>query len=346
MKFSPVFLPFALAGFSLAVAGCSDDGGDPTNLGGSGGLVDGTGGAATGGSGGTGPATGGSGGTGGAGTGGSSDEATGGTGGAMEEEVGPLLNTEAASLVVSPYDTTSEALAVISSNLLSKPSADEYFEQWYLVVENTGATPLCYVQAEVDFNRDGVTVTEHFGYASGFPYEVADSTLSAPCLAKGERGVVYSNGFADSDVDVPSIDEVDLILLGQIYDGAQPHPNAPTITSSAEDWRVSGTAEANGTIYNIGLDAYPYDDEGFVFDQVSDVHLDTLLDGSVWDFETVTAEQNFEEYEIYSDFIEGASTLSTKSSTPESERLLEAQQAHAKRRSELDANEQKFEQSK
>jgi len=210
-----------------------------------------------------------------------------------------------ATVSIEPFNQNSAGLTVISSNLLSRPSASQWYEQWFAVLANEGTSTLCYAQAEVDFVRAGVIVAEHYGYADAAAHGVIGDS-SNPCIAPGEVGVVYSNGFADANVNAASVDEIQIIVVG-IPSTDPRHPHEPTRTSMAtENWTVAGTATASGTIYNIGLDVYAYDDAGLVFERESDHHLETFYSGTTWDYETLSFEAAFTQYEAYIEFLPGA----------------------------------------
>lgn len=76
----------------------------------------------------------------------------------MQDEPGPNMNTSNAELIVTPYDTESAGLEVVSSNLLTRPSASQWFEQWYLAVENKGSTVLCYIEVCASFRPEGISL--------------------------------------------------------------------------------------------------------------------------------------------------------------------------------------------
>lgn len=265
------------------------------------------------------------------GSGGSADASGGtdtGTGGMIEpkpepepepEPAGPLLNTPDAELSTTHFDVGSEGLFLVSSNLTTKPSLDQWFEEWYAVIGNDGPSTLCYVQAEVDFLSGGVIVAEHYSYAGGAPFESSDSTTGGaiPCIAPGEEGIIYSNAFATSNLGLSSVDSIEVILVGSDYN-ATPHAMAPTYTPMATaDWTVSGVATAVANVYNLAIDVYAYDEAGFVYDRQTAYHLDPLYAGGTWEFETYAFDQEVVEFQSYIDFLPGSGAASFKIGAPE-----------------------------
>lgn len=218
---------------------------------------------------------------------------------------GPVLNTPDAKVTTEIFDAQSTGLYLVSSNLLSRPSAGQWFEQWYAVIGNNGPNTLCFVQAEVDFLSGGTTLSHHYGFADAAPYQT-DSASSTACIAPGKFGVVYDNGFAESNVDLSSVDEIKLVLAGSNIDGAIPHPLAPTYTSEATaDWTVAGTATAVDDVYNVALDVYAVDADGLVYDRQTAYHLDAFYQGTTWNFETNAYDQEVGDYMDFISFIPG-----------------------------------------
>ncbi len=225
------------------------------------------------------------------------------------EPTDPLVNTPNAEVDSTLYDEESEGLFLVSSNLLTSPSASEWFEQWYAVIGNDGPNTLCYVQAEVDFLSGGVIVAEHYGFADADPFMEPDDQFEStiPCIAPGEVGVVYSNGFASSNYGAMTVDAIEVIMVGSDYGAVVPHPMTPTYTPMAtDDWRVGGTATSVADIYNMAIDVYAYGADGLVFDRQSDYHLDAFYQGATWDFETLSFDEAVTEFEDYIDFLPGS----------------------------------------
>lgn len=78
-------------------------------------------------------------------------------------------------------------------------------------------------------------------------------------------------------------------------------------------WAVAGNLTATGTIYNIGLYTYPVGFDQLVPARPSDIHLETLISGSIWQFETTTYQgvKASSTIHAYPDFIEGSALIVT-----------------------------------
>lgn len=290
------------------VGGGIEDGGPPDTGAGGGGTG---GGSGQGGDSGYGGGAGQDGGSGYGGYGGGSGQ--GGSGGSVSE---PVSNSPLATITVTPFSTTAEDLYLISSNFVVSPSGGEYFEQWWAVVGNAGIKTLCHIEAEVDFKIGGVLAAEHYGFADADRYQ-AGIDMPIACIAPGEIGVVYDNGFVATAVAVDSITAIEVILEGQDYGTTVPHPLAPEVISGevfepygtgTGFWAVRGAVyNGAGTIYNIGMSVYPMTSQSLAFDWLLDHHLETFSLGSTWNYETTATDiQSYVDYAQYIDFLPGS----------------------------------------
>jgi hypothetical protein len=78
---------------------------------------------------------------------------------------------------------------------------------------------------------------------------------------------------------------------------------------------LSGSVQATGTIYNIGMDVYPLASNGLVIDQLSDFHLDTLQAATAWSYQTTSTQTPFTIFHQYIDFLAGAAPTTAAFST-------------------------------
>lgn len=295
----------------LVGAGCGSDdsgGGAGGSAGSSGSSGAGGAGAASGAGGGSGGGQAGSGG--GAGAGGSSGAA------------GFASNTPGAQ-VTQDAQGAAEGLVVTSSRLVDEPSGNEYYQQWTGLMRNQGSQLICFPQVEAQFSGSGGTpIASHMTFASAPPYKVGSSSLTTPCLAPGEIGGFYANGFAPTPLDLNAITSITFTFDALALSGGEvPHPSAPTVSgltlvesfgAGSGYWAATGSLAATATIYNIAVEVFPVWADGLVPDRLSDVHLDTLFSASSWAFETSTYEGEMATGALhaYVDFIEGMAQIS------------------------------------
>jgi hypothetical protein len=293
------------------------------------GSTSGTGGNATGGSslggasnGGTAGGTAGVAGGGAAGT--TNQGGTAGTAG-VSGSAGSAGSAGTGSIVSSPagieFEQTSTApgLELVSSNLVEELFDAEAYYSWFAEIENHSSIPACFVDAVISF-RDafGVEIKSFVAYADAAPYQ-GSLTLTVPCVPPGgSAGIHTIDSGSPLQLDRIRSAVVDFTHLSGTY---VPHPDTPILTNTAVTpwigegyWAVSGTLTSVGTIYNIGLDVYPRGPTGLLLDRLSDTHLDTLITGQSWDYETLGLEgDRFETFLQSVEFIEGSARVLTPS---------------------------------
>jgi hypothetical protein len=303
------------SGGSTPTAGTSTGGssGSGSPGGGSSGVSGSAGIGVTGGSGGS---TAGSAGA-GAGAGGASGSAgTAGTGGAGGSSGTPVTNPPGITFVVSG----TPGIRVVSSNLTQDTSTSLVYVEWFLLVENAGTALACQLSLDASFlNASGTAVETFIAYANSKPYD-GSLTLSIPCIAPGERGAFWTNDIPTAAIDLSGIRTAEIAFSTGPSSGAVPHPLAPLVASSAVTehsslgagyWSVSGSMTATGTIYNLAAEAYMISSAGLIVGNETAFHLETLLQGTIWPFETIAAYEGPRptDHLLFTDFIEGAEML-------------------------------------
>ncbi len=285
------------------------------NAGAAGDTTTGTSGTTETGSGGNG--AGGSGETGGAsGAAGTSGAPDGGTDADGNHPMGTLSNLPGVDFQVSTMGAAA-GLTVASSNLLQDTGGLVYVE-WFAEVKNSGTQPVCLAHVKVTFeSATGAVVETLDGYAAADPYKSA-STLSTACIGPGKTGVVWTNDLPSTAIALDSIKTAKITIdASSVFDGAVPHPMAPTIAGAAitqhsklgaGSWAVSGQATATDTIYNVKEDVYFIDAAGFAIDNLGAFHLETFLKGEQWSFETISGYRGTKpaSFRMFTSFIEGA----------------------------------------
>ncbi len=264
------------------------------------------GGGGDAGSGGSGP----SGGT--AGNGGASGSgATGGAGGGSPFTTNPPgIERE-----LQPQSNGANIDLLTTSITQRSSSSINYFE-WFAEAANNSNEVRCYIQLHADFQSSaGTSIIRLDTFVSAPPFKMGTSSLTAPCLAPGATGVVFSNDLPTTPVPIDSIKRVVVSIEALVDPSAVPHPSAPrlsplTKTRSGQYWAISGTATSIADVYNISIDFYGKTGKFFVA-QDTVFHLENFLTGQTWAFDTSPSgleTTTLDEVVPILDFIEGTDT--------------------------------------
>ncbi|HWZ92688.1 MAG TPA: hypothetical protein VNW92_27670 [Polyangiaceae bacterium] len=311
---------------AAAVACGSSDGGSAQAAGGAGGNAGHAGSAASGasnasaGSGGASAGTGGAsvsgggvGGGGSGGTGGTAGSGAAGSGGSIQV---PAFVSAPTQTLVTHASTGGDGLVLLSSQVRQKIGSSLNYVDWFGELLNNSQGTRCFIKLDADFqNSSGVSVEKLTTYVSTAPYKVTGTSLSATCLAPGEKGIVWGNDLPSPAIDLAAISTLDVTLSSLEVDTAVPHPLAPkvgtlqkTYDSLGMDWTVSGSATAaSSPIYNIDVTFWAKSG-AFYVDNQDVFHLDDFLPGSVWSFDTSPgglAAMPLDELTYTDEFIEG-----------------------------------------
>jgi len=274
-----------------------------------------TGGDAGGGSGGTGgdAGSGGSGPSGGtAGQGGASGSgATGGAGG------GSPFTTNPPGIEREQQPQSNGAnIDLLTTSLTQRSTSSLNYFEWFGEVANVGSEVRCYIQLHADFQSStgtSIIKLDTFVYAS--PFKMGSSSLTAPCLAPGTTGIVWSNDLPTTPVPIDSIKRVVVSIEALVDPSAVPHPAAPrlsplTKTLSGQRWAISGTATSIADVYNVSIDFFGKTGKFFV-DRETVYHLENFLTAQTWAFDTSPLgleTTTLDEVVPILDFIEGTDT--------------------------------------
>ena len=224
---------------------------------------------------------------------------------------GFVSNTPGAIVVDVGNPATPNAV-LLSSNVLQEPSGGEIFQQWLAEVKNTGSTVICQVSVNVSFqDASGTQIASFFTFADADPYALTGLSLSVGCLAPGQIGGLYDNGFVATAAQLSAVTRIEVGFSVHEYPSVAPALHAPLVTSHAAtlfgtEFGVVGTLTGvGGPIYNIGLDAYPRAASGLVLAQLFATDLDTLAPGATFSFTTISTPSAFTEYRQFVEFIDG-----------------------------------------
>jgi hypothetical protein len=235
---------------------------------------------------------------------------------------GIVSNTPGATVVDVGNPATPNAV-LLSSNLLQRPSGGQIFQEWLGEVKNTGSTVICQVSANVIFrDASGIQLASFFTFADGDPYMVSGLTLSIGCIAPGQIGSMYDNGFVAAMVELGRVSRIEVSFSVHEYPDAVPAPHAPLVTSHqamvfGTEFGVVGTfTGVGGPIYNIGLDVYPRTATGLVVAQLFATDLDTLEPGAAFSFMTIGTPTAFTAYRQFVEFIDGPRPAARVTDTP------------------------------
>jgi hypothetical protein len=196
----------------------------------------------------------------------------------------------------------SAGISVVASNLTQEESADEYYVQWYVVVENAGSEPVCSVLIPATFLDDngsellkltaGVDATMFASkYTSGTVYE---------CIPPGGKVGGYANGFIDERIDLNEIAQIDYGVGGSI--GASIITNPPTVNNRAivpkfNGYALTGTLTATSfSLINPSVNVYPLTPGGMPIERITDIEILTVSAYGSWSFSTTAADALFDDY--------------------------------------------------
>jgi hypothetical protein len=203
-------------------------------------------------------------------------------------------------------------LVLLSSNLLQEPTGGRFFQEWIGEVKNVGSSVVCGVEVTASMrNAAGQQLAVFDSFADAAPYQISDLPLTIGCLAPGDTGTVYDNGFVPTAVEVGDVRRIEIAISALGGGGAFPAPHTPIVSSHVAPvftgFGVTGTLTGNGgPIYNIGLDIFPRDATGLVFGWLIAVDLETLPPGGTFAFTTTSVPTSFSAYRVFPDFIDGS----------------------------------------
>ncbi|WP_394833073.1 hypothetical protein LVJ94_41895 [Pendulispora rubella] len=197
-------------------------------------------------------------------------------------------------------------LVLVSSNFKQEASESRYYREWLGIVYNAGRDTVCQTQAEVslrDTQSAELVKFSSFVRAPAFK-SPSGAIFSLPCVAPGERGVIYSNGFGPSEIAPTSVAVIDIQFEPSVYPGVIPHPDAPAVSGALRPWGLGGrytqfagsvTGGAHA-ISSLSVTTYPLDDKGLAVAQLDESFSGGLAAGETRDFDTVAVQGNFTKY--------------------------------------------------
>jgi len=222
-----------------------------------------------------------------------------------------VSNTPGATLVDVGVPATTD-LALISSNLVQKPSGNQYFQQWYGELQNKGSKLACLTSIDLGFqDASGATLASFHTFANGDPYMSDGGTVTSPCIKPGQIAGIYTNAFAPSSVAIASTRTITVKYGPHDFPAYKAVTNAPRVDATVIPYgqgesALMGTLTGQGsTIYNIGVDFYPRDATGLVVAELHATDLETLTVGGTFAFTTLGAAP-FTQYRASTSFINGA----------------------------------------
>lgn len=294
------------AALCALTTGCGSSDEKPAAQGGAGGKVEAAGSSAAGEageaeqpeggstSGGSGGASAGSGGAvaGAAGSGGSGG--SGGTGGAPP--VAPVFKSKPAGLTLTLDPASGEGLALATTSITQDTSGSLFYTEWIGELYNLTDEPQCLIQITGDFqDASGVSVVKFNTYAYGDPYKIGTSALVSSCIPPHESRPVWSNALPGQALAIASIKTLVFKVTPFALAATQnpiPHPSTPTLgaltktyDASFNEWAIAGKATATADIYNASLTFWAKSGDFYV-DNEKVYHLDNLLKGTSWSFDT------------------------------------------------------------
>jgi hypothetical protein len=202
-------------------------------------------------------------------------------------------------------------LVLISSNLLQSPSGGQIFQQWIGEVKNNGAAVACGLLLDVTFrSASGSQLGLFTPFTAAPPYQLSGLSVTINCLAPGEIGTFYDNGFVATPVDLGAVTRIETEITALGAGSAIPAPHTPIVASHVAQvfgrFAVEGTLTGNaGAIYNIAIDVFPRDASGLVLGWLIDTDLEQLDPGGVFPFSTTGVATSFSLYRVFLDFIDG-----------------------------------------
>jgi hypothetical protein len=223
---------------------------------------------------------------------------------------GFVSNTPNATVVDVGIPATPN-LVLISSNLLQEPSGSQFFQQWAAEVRNAGSTTVCGLLADVSFrNESGGQLAVFEPFTSTAPYQLSGLSVTINCLAPGDIGTFFDNGFAPALVDLGAVTRIEIAIISLGAGSAIPAPHAPIVASHVEPvfdgFGIAGTLTGNvGPIHTILIDGFPRDANGLVLGWLFDSDGEQLDPGEVVPFSTLDVSTSFSLHRVFTQFIDG-----------------------------------------
>jgi hypothetical protein len=204
----------------------------------------------------------------------------------------------------------STQLVLVNSNLVQEPSGTQVLQKWFGEVKNVGSTPACFAQIDIRFlAASGTQFAAFEAFADAEPWSAGISVTIA-CIPAGQSGVLWSADLVAASVPLSSVAKVSFVLEHSEAGAPTPAPNTPAVVSQTTS--VFGGIGVTGTItgrtspiYDTGLDLFPRDTSGLLFDILFATDLDTLRPGDVFPFTTFSATDTFSQYRVFASFIDG-----------------------------------------
>lgn len=304
MKTDGVLGCVVMAAVCALITGCGSSDEKPAAQGGAGGKAEAAAGSSAAGeageqdlpeggstSGGTGGASAGSGGASG-GVGGNGG-ASAGSGGAPP--VTPVFKSQPAGITLTVDPASDEGLALATTSI-TQTNGSLFYTEWLGELYNLTDTPQCLIQITGDFqDASGTSVVKFDSYAYGDPYKIGTSALASSCIPPHEGRPVWANAIPGQALPIASIKKLVFTVTPFALAATQnpiPHPSTPTLgaltkkfDASFGEWDISGKATATADIYNASLTFWAKSGDFYV-DNEKVYHLENLLKGTSWDFDT------------------------------------------------------------
>jgi hypothetical protein len=202
-----------------------------------------------------------------------------------------------------------------SSHLTEKPSASDFYKEWFAELYNGTTSTQCMPEVDADFqDGTGASLLKLHTYAYGPAFDLGDGVgLTGACALPGETLPLWSNALDSFNVPLDSIKKIVLHVQGLDRPKAKLHPSTPTVGTVTKTldpqlnwWNFSGMATSVADIYNVKIEFWGKSG-GFIVGKTDDFHLDNFLKGDVWSFATQAGIDNptLDSFTQYFDFIDG-----------------------------------------
>ncbi len=210
----------------------------------------------------------------------------------------PITNTPTTNFV-NTSAIPGDRFVIETSNLFAEDFSSASFVSWYAELRNIGDAPLCggLIESIALVDGNGAELATLNGVLSGPPYSSV-TNLPRTCIPAGERGYVHALEQFDAPVAMASVTTVRFAIAVTSEPAATRHPLAPTIVdvalqSTPQGQRARGTLrnDSGQPIHNIGLRVFVRGSDGYIVDELSATHLDTLPVSASWSYETTTYTQ-------------------------------------------------------
>jgi hypothetical protein len=263
---------------------------------------------------------------------------TAGEGGSTPEEA-PFVTKPAGVELVLDDAAKAAGFTLVSSNFTQKPSAAEFYKEWWAELLNGTDQPQCFIQVKADFqSASGASLQKFDTYSYGATYDIGSSVgLTATCAAPGEVVPIWSNALDGTMVAINSIEKLNISVMATEKQGAVLHPSTPTLANFKQTfeqglqwWNFSGDATATADIYNVKVEIWGKSG-GVVVGKSADFHFENFFEGDLWSFKTSAGIDvpTLEEASPYFGFIDGLDTALFVHYDPESAKLVALKQAAA-----------------